>query len=63
MLGHEVHLIPPSYVKQFVKRGKTGAADEEAISKAITESAWSTKRYMNTRPLYQSHDVQTTAVA
>jgi len=29
--GHEVRLIPPSYVKPFVKRGKTDAADAEAI--------------------------------
>lgn len=31
-LGHEVRLIPPAYVKPFVKRGKTDAADAEAIS-------------------------------
>ena len=30
-LGHEVRLIPPAYVKPFVKRGKTDAADAEAI--------------------------------
>ena len=30
-LGHEVKLIPPSYVKAYVKRGKTDAADAEAI--------------------------------
>jgi transposase len=34
-LGHEVRLIPPSYVKPFVKRGKTDAADAEAISEAV----------------------------
>src|SRR5580698_11082981 len=33
-LGHEVRLIPPAYVKPFVKRGKTDAADAEAISEA-----------------------------
>ncbi len=31
-LGHAVRLIPPAYVKPFVKRGKTDAADAEAIS-------------------------------
>ena len=34
--GHEVRLIPPAYVKPFVKRGKTDAADAEAISEAVT---------------------------
>ncbi|MBB5536463.1 IS110 family transposase [Rhizobium giardinii] len=33
-LGHEVRLIPPAYVKPFVKRGKTD--DAEAISEAVT---------------------------
>jgi len=35
-LGHEVRLIPPAYVKPYVKRGKTDAADAEAISEAVT---------------------------
>ena len=26
-LGHEVRLMPPAYVKPYVKRGKTDAAD------------------------------------
>ena len=33
-LGHEVRLIPPSYVKPFVKRQKNDAADAEAICEA-----------------------------
>jgi transposase len=33
--GHEVRLIPPSYVKPFVRRGKTDAADAEAICTAV----------------------------
>ena len=36
-LGHEVRLIPPSYVKPFVKRGKTDAADAEAICAAVVQ--------------------------
>ncbi|RWR04068.1 IS110 family RNA-guided transposase [Paenirhodobacter populi] len=36
-LGHEVRLIPPSYVKPFVKRGKTDAADAEAICTAVMQ--------------------------
>lgn len=35
-LGHDVRLLPPQYVKPFVKRGKTDAADAEAISEAVT---------------------------
>jgi transposase len=35
-LGHEVRLMPPAYVKPYVKRGKTDAADAEAIYEAVT---------------------------
>ena len=35
-LGHEVRLMPPSYVKPYVKRNKTDAADAEAICEAVT---------------------------
>ena len=34
-LGHEVRLMPPAYVKPYVKRGKTDAGDEEAICEAV----------------------------
>lgn len=33
-LGHEVRLIPPAYVKPFVKRQKNDATDAEAICEA-----------------------------
>ncbi|WP_419939805.1 IS110 family transposase [Candidatus Palauibacter sp.] len=33
-LGHEVRLVPPIYVKPFVKRNKNDAADAEAITEA-----------------------------
>ncbi|MBP0438041.1 hypothetical protein [Tianweitania sediminis] len=33
-LGHEVRLIPPAYVKPFVKRQKNRAVDAEAICEA-----------------------------
>jgi transposase len=33
-LGHDVRLIPPVYVKPFVKRQKSDAADAEAICEA-----------------------------
>ncbi len=35
-LGHEVKLIPPAYVKPYVKRQKNDAADAEAICEAVT---------------------------
>ena len=34
-LGHQVKLMPPAYVKPYVKRGKSDAADAEAISEAV----------------------------
>lgn len=34
-LGHEVKLMAPAYVKPYVKRGKTDAADAEAIAEAV----------------------------
>jgi hypothetical protein len=34
-LGHGVRLIPPQYVKPYVKRNKTDAADAEAICEAV----------------------------
>jgi transposase len=35
-LGHDVRQMPPAYVKPYVKRGKTDAADVEAICEAVT---------------------------
>lgn len=35
-LGHEVKLMPPHYVKPYVKRNKNDAADAEAICEAVT---------------------------
>lgn len=32
--GHDVQLIPPSYVKPYVKRQKNDTADAEAIAEA-----------------------------
>jgi len=34
--GHEVRLIPPSYVKAYVRRQKNDAADAAAICEAVT---------------------------
>src|SRR5207237_8063016 len=35
-LGHTVRLMPPAYVKPYVKRHKNGAHDAEAICEAVT---------------------------
>jgi len=34
--GHTVRLMPPAYVKAYVKRNKTDAADAEAICEAVS---------------------------
>ena len=38
-LGHKVRLIPPQYVKPFVKRQKNDAADAEAIAEAASRAS------------------------
>jgi transposase len=42
-LGHTVRLLPPVYVKAYLKRNKTDAADAEAICEAVTRP---TMRYV-----------------
>src|SRR6266852_614135 len=37
-LGHTVRLMPPAYVKPYVKRQKNDAADAEAICEAVTRA-------------------------
>ncbi len=34
-MGHKVRIMPPSYVKGYVKRGKSDAIDAEAICEAV----------------------------
>jgi len=36
-VGHSVRLIPPQYVRPYVKRNKTDAADAEAICEAVAK--------------------------
>jgi transposase len=38
-LGHDVRLMPPSYVKPYVKRQKNDAADAEGICEAVTRAS------------------------
>ena len=40
-LGHTVKLMPPKYVKAYVKRGKTDAIDAAAICEAVTRPSMS----------------------
>ena len=54
-LGHEVKLIPPIYVKPFVKRHKNDAADAEAI---VGASSLPTMRTV----AIKNHDQQSQAV-
>ena len=37
-LGHTVRLMPPAYVKPYVKRQKNDMADAEAICEAVTRT-------------------------
>jgi transposase len=49
-LGHEVRLMPPAYVKPYVKRGKTDASDAEAICEAVSRP---TMRYVGIKSCEQ----------
>src|ERR1035437_4445362 len=42
-LGHTVRLMPPAYVKPYVKRQKNDAADAEAICEAVTRANYVVK--------------------
>ena len=54
-LGHEVRLVPPVYVKPFVKRQKSDAADAEAICEAASRP---TMRFVEVKSAaQQSHGV------
>lgn len=54
--GHDVRLIPPMYVKPYVKRGKSDAIDAEAICEAVTRPTWGLwrSRRSNSSPYCQS---------
>jgi transposase len=49
-LGHDARMIPPIYVKAYVKRGKTDAADAEAICEAVARP---TMRFVPIKTLRQ----------
>jgi len=61
-LGHTVKLMPPKYVKAYVKRGKNDAADAEAICEAVTrpsmrEVAIKTVAQQSVLMLHRSRDL------
>ncbi len=49
-LGHDVRLMPPAYVKPYVKRQKNDAADAEAICEAVTRP---TMRFVSVKSVEQ----------
>jgi transposase len=49
-LGHTVRLMPPAYVKPYVKRQKNDAADAEAICEAVTRTSM---RFVETKTTEQ----------
>src|SRR5262245_4367499 len=49
-LGHEVVLLPPQYVKPYVKRNKNDAADAEAICEAMSRPSM---RFVPVKPAEQ----------
>lgn len=49
-LGHRVRLMPPAYVRPYVKRQKNDAADAEAICEAVTRA---NMRFVETKTIEQ----------
>ena len=49
-LGHEVKLMPPHYVRAYVKRSKNDAADAVAIREAVTRP---TMRFVSVKTIEQ----------
>lgn len=49
-LGHQVRLMPPAYVKPYVKRQKNDAADAEAICEAVARA---NMRFVETKTVEQ----------
>ena len=51
MLGHTVRLMPPNYVKAYLKRSKNDANDAAAICEAVTRPSM---RFVPTKSEQQS---------
>src|SRR3984957_828177 len=52
--GHEVRLMPPAYVKPYLKRGKNDARDAEAICEAVSRP---TMRFVPIKSVEQQCDL------
>lgn len=59
-LGHEVRLMPPAYVKPYVKRQKNDAADAAAICEAVTRPSmrFVAIRSINNQAMLMHHKVR-----
>jgi transposase len=53
-LGHAVRLMPPAYVKPYVKRQKNDATDAEAICESVRRS---TMRFVEIKTLEQQNSL------
>lgn len=64
-LGHDVRLMPPAYVKPYVRRQKNDAADAEAICEAVTRPSmrFVTVRSIENQAVLMRHKVRETLVA
>jgi transposase len=51
-LGHTVRLMPPAYVKPYVKRQKNDVTDAEAICEAVTRP---NMQFVPTKTVEQQH--------
>ena len=61
-LGHDVKLIPPAYVKPYVRRQKNDAADAAAIAEAVTrpQMRFVAVRSIDNQALLMRHRVRET---
>ena len=59
-LGHDVRLMPPAYVKPYVKRQKNDAADAAAICEAVTRPSmrFVKVRSIDNQPVLMHHKVR-----
>jgi transposase len=63
-LGHDVRLMPPAYVKPYVKRQKNDAADAAAICEAVTRPSmrFVALRSIDNQAVLMHHKVRETLV-
>lgn len=63
-LGHDVRLMPPAYVKPYVKRQKNDAADAAAICEAVTRPSmrFVSPRSIENQAMLMHHKVRETLV-